>query len=162
MCDTPFGGSCNQFFWHLRPFVMTWACHARQLLADKHMLSAQWRGKWYVPTGMYLHVILVGRVCSSLLLICRRCECDWNTCGGETEEPEGERCVFNWTARESVCVCELTVQCMGMSGTPPEVSHREGILLDVTMNRKAVPTPWTHPGLWCQGVTQSPGSSGGT
>lgn len=42
---------------------------------------------------------------------------------------------------ESVCVCELTVQCMGMSGTPPEVSHREGILLDVTMNRKAVPTP---------------------
>lgn len=25
---------------------------------------------------------------------------------------------------------------MGMSGTPPEVSHREGILLDVTMKRK--------------------------
>ncbi|CAB1421928.1 unnamed protein product [Pleuronectes platessa] len=27
----------------------------------------------------------------------------------------------------------------GMSGTPPEVSHREGILLDGTMNRKFSP-----------------------
>lgn len=30
---------------------------------------------------------------------------------------------------------------MGMSGTPPEVSHREGILLDGTMNRKPSPPP---------------------
>lgn len=38
-------------------------------------------------------------------------------------------------------VCELTAQCMGMSGTPLEMSHREGILLDVTMNRKPPPEP---------------------
>ena len=38
----------------------------------------------------------------------------------------------------SVCV---TVWCRGMSGTPPEVSHREGILLDGTMNRKFSPPP---------------------
>lgn len=63
------------------------------------------------------------------------------TDAGERRRSPRESAVYSTGQPESVCVCELTVQCMGMSGTPPEVSHREGILLDVTMNRKAVPTP---------------------
>lgn len=91
------------------------------------------------------------------VLICTQCEYESKTQGEEEKLKETR----GYSTGQRVYMWELTLQCMGMSGTPPEVTHREGILLDVAMNRKPSQPPWTHPGLWCQGVTRSPGSYGG-
>lgn len=58
-------------------------------------------------------------------------------------------------------VCESTTQRMGMSGTPLEMSHREGIRLDVTMNRKPSPPPEPTQAFDVRRVTWSHRSSEG-
>ena len=85
---------------------------------DKYVLSLQWHGSDTCPQGC-----TVRRSC--------------RTSGCNTLDLLKESAGYS-TGQH---VCELTPRRLGMSGTPPEVSHREGILLDVTMNRTPSPPP---------------------
>lgn len=48
---------------------------------------------------------------------------------------------FLFFLSETEHCCGIQLHTMGMSGTPLQGSHREGILLPVTMNRKPSPPP---------------------
>lgn len=129
--------------------------------AAKHLLSVQRCGSDTCPQRCTVHLTGAKQacVCAFPVLICRLCECEWNTGGGGQRN---WRRMLGYSTGHRVWACEPTAQCTGMSGTPLEASHREGILLDVTMNRKPSPPPEPTQAFEVGGSHRAIAAPGGT
>lgn len=147
------GGRFNQSRWHLDQCVMTQPCHTLWLL----LINMSYRSsgvEWYVLTEMS-YMPFWQNECVSSACVWMWLQHTLVGVGGDWRRLLGIELHSDW-----VCVnwrCSVW-ECLARPQRYP--AERESCLMWPWI--EILPTPQTHPGLWCQRVTQSPRSVRGT